>query len=230
MVEVLGDVARARSTPFALAGELGVAATGSSPCSSRPSNAPSGSGRPPATSRAGKPGPRCGEGGGQERAGQVQEPPLLEAGGAGPPVQAQLGRCGAAHHGPGRPDRCRRSGAASPGSAVRSAARGTRHRTGDPPAWRRGGSRPARSPPAARTPPSAADCATVEPGVQGRLELDLATGLEPEVGGVAPARGGLPDPLDGATAPVPISVTTSSCSMPTRVVRRPVRWNNRATC
>ena len=81
------------------------AATGSPPRSSRPSNAV----RPGSTAsqvESREPGPTDrANAAARMRPGQVEHPPLLEAGPSRPPVQADLGRGGAAHHpAPGRAD------------------------------------------------------------------------------------------------------------------------------
>ena len=134
---------------------------------------------------------------GQQRAGQVEQPPLLEPGGARPPVQAELGRRRTPHHrAAGRADGVevalhrqvarrgqlegdlgatpgihRRGVEADPGPFAVRPQRGHRH----PQLTCRG-----------------------RAGSAGKAELDLAAGLEREVGGVLGSAGGLPDPLDRA--------------------------------
>ncbi len=159
------------------------AATGSSPTSSRPSNAVrAGSTASQVASRdarAGAPRERCGE----ERPGEVEQPPLLEPGTPGPPVEADLGRGGAPHHHAGRRGRCCRSGAAWRRSAVTAAGAAPRPRAVGRPGRPRAGSRRPRSRRAGpRGRPSSAGPAPTARRRRDRLSSTCPPGSNPTYG------------------------------------------------
>ena len=228
--QVLGHVAGLGEDAWPAAAKSRTPRPGRRRCSRRPSKAVRlGSTRQPGR----EPGLRAGAARvrrGQQRAGQVEQPPLLEAGRARPPVQAELGRRRAPHHrAPGRADAVevalhrqvarrgqlegdlgatpgidRRGVEADPGPLAVRAQRGHRH-----PQLRGRG----------------------RAGSAGKAELDLAAGLEREVGGVLGVAGGLADPLDrhrrtGAELGGDELVLDADATS----VRGPVPGNSRATC